>query len=461
MPPTRTAIIVGGGIAGPVAAMALQAAGIEATVYESYGDPADASGPGASGPGASGPSANSPSAGGPSANSPSAGGPSANSPGAGGPSANSPGAAGTPENGSVKERIGGGMSIAPNGMNALAVLGLDDAVRRVSRPIRSMLLQSATGKRLAEFGTPAGLPPMAYVWRDDVYRVLHDAAQERGIRIEHGRRLTGFAERDGCVTAVFSDGTGAEADVLIGADGIRSTVRRLIDPGAPEPGYAGLVSVGAPVRDTGVAATGDAMHMVFGRRAFLGYQVFDDGDGVWFVNLPHPAPMTVAEARAIPAGEWLRTVRNAVADDRSPGTALLDRTDPAKLVVVGPMETIGTVSTWHRGRAVLVGDSVHAPSSSSGQGASLAIESAVQLGRCLRDLPYTEAFETYERLRRPRVEKIIAMAARTNSDKAAGPVGRVVRDLVMPLAMKFVKPEKLAWQYDYQIDWADNLSPKG
>jgi FAD-dependent urate hydroxylase len=174
---------------------------------------------------------------------------------------------------------------------------------------------------------------------------------------------------------------------------------------------------------------------------------------VWFVNLPHASPMSVAEARAVDPSDWLRSLREALKDDRSPGTALLARTTPDDLIVVGPVESMGTVPTWHKGRVVLVGDSVHAPSSSSGQGASLAIESAVQLGRCLRDLPHDEAFVAYERLRRPRVERIIANAARTNSDKAAGPVGRVIRDLVLPVAMKLMKPEKTAWQFDYRIDW--------
>jgi len=94
------------------------------------------------------------------------------------------------------------------------------------------------------------------------------------------------------------------------------------------------------------------------------------------------------------------------------------------------------------------------PSPSSGQGASLAVESAVQLARCVRDLPHRQAFAAYEQLRRARVEKIIATAARTNSDNAAGPIARVVRDLVMPTAMKrLAKPEKMAWQFDYRIDW--------
>jgi 2-polyprenyl-6-methoxyphenol hydroxylase-like FAD-dependent oxidoreductase len=102
---------------------------------------------------------------------------------------------------------------------------------------------------------------------------------------------------------------------------------------------------------------------------------------------------------------------------------------------------------------VLVGDAAHATSPSSGQGASLAVESAVQLARCLRDLPSDEAFAAFETLRRERVEKIIKMARRTNNDKAAGPVARVLRDLMMPVAMKLMNPETFVWPFHHHIDW--------
>ncbi|MET7418709.1 FAD-dependent monooxygenase [Dactylosporangium sp. NPDC005555] len=103
---------------------------------------------------------------------------------------------------------------------------------------------------------------------------------------------------------------------------------------------------------------------------------------------------------------------------------------------------------------MLVGDAAHPTSPSSGQGASLAVESAVQLARCLRDLPVPAAFEVYEQLRRARVEKVIATAARTNSDKAAGPVARVLRDLLMPTVMRLMAdPEKWRWQFDHPIDF--------
>ncbi|WP_412543548.1 NAD(P)/FAD-dependent oxidoreductase [Longispora sp. K20-0274] len=389
----RTALVIGGGIAGPVTALALRKAGISATVHEAYDSPADG--------------------------------------------------------------IGGYLSIAPNGLHALGVLGAGDVVPAIGTPMRSMIVRSWTGKRLAEFGGGPGEPPVGQlVWRPDLYRALHDEAARVGIRTEFGRRLVGAEETPDGVTAHFADGSTATADLLIGADGIRSTVRSLIDAAAPGPRYTGLVSFGGKVADTGLPSTDGAMHMVFGRRAFFGYLVEADGSAGWFVNLPRKVPMTLAEARAVPAGEWLRELRAVFAADRVPAADLIGRTNPAELLIVGPMEDIPTVPTWSRGRMVLVGDSAHATSPSSGQGASLAVESAVQLARCLRDLPVDRAFAAYEGLRRARVERIIALAARTNSNKAAGPVARVFRDLLMPAMMRLMaRPGRMDWQFGYEIDW--------
>lgn len=206
-------------------------------------------------------------------------------------------------------------------------------------------------------------------------------------------------------------------------------------------------------------STNGVMYLCFGKRAFFGYQIFDDSSAVWFVNLPHPIPMTVAEAQSIGAEEWMRTLHTAFADDSTPALEMISATDPGRLLITGPMENMPSVPTWTRGRMTLIGDAAHAASSSSGQGASIAAESAVELARCLRDLPYDQAFATYERLRRPRVEGIIKLGARTNSNKSPGPVGRVLRHLLMPVGMKLINPEKTAWQFDHHIDWDAKASP--
>src|SRR5438874_9316822 len=200
MSDTRTAVIVGGGIAGPVTALALRKAGIDATVYEAYDTTADGVGGG----------------------------------GGGG---------------------GGGLSIAPNGLNALAVLDAGDVVRRIGIPVTAMVMQSWTGKTLARFGGDPAEPIMQFVWRADLYRGLRDELVRRAIPTGYGKRLVSVTESRDSVTAHFADGTHATGDILVGADGIRSTVRGLIDPAAPAPRYAGLASFGARMDQTGEPST--------------------------------------------------------------------------------------------------------------------------------------------------------------------------------------------------------------
>ena len=130
------------------------------------------------------------------------------------------------------------------------------------------------------------------------------------------------------------------------------------------------------------------------------------------------------------------TLRDTYAGDH-PGELLASRTTPENLDITGAIHIMPPVPHWYSGRMVLVGDAVHAPSNSTGQGASLAIESAIQLARCLRDLPdATSAFRAYEGLRRERVERITKRGARTNSAKTPGPVARKVMYALMPVFFK-------------------------
>ncbi|MGK5681255.1 FAD-dependent monooxygenase [Actinoplanes sp. URMC 104] len=388
----RTAIVVGGGIAGPVAAVALRKAGIETTVYESY-----------------------------------------------------PGTA---------EGVGGALMLAPNGLAALDAIGIGEQVAAAGLPTPRMVMETGSGRRLGVFDDLPELPTSRTFSRSDLYAALGRAAREAGATILHGKRLVAYDDRGDRVVATFADGSTAEADVLVGADGIHSTVRTLLDPAAPAPRYVGLLGFGGWVSPEGLTPTGGAMHLAFGKRAFFGYFVDRERAG-WFANLSRPTPLTAAEARAIPEQEWLRRLRALFAGEKLPAFAMLDRVRPGELVNVGGMHDMPPVPVWHRGRVVLTGDAAHATTPSSGQGASLAVESAIELARCLRDLPVGEAFAAYERRRRPRVERIIARSARVNNDKAAGPVARIVRDLTFPIAMRtFYNPEKMfGWVHRYTVDW--------
>ena len=128
------------------------------------------------------------------------------------------------------------------------------------------------------------------------------------------------------------------------------------------------------------------MTFAFGRRAYYLYWKRPDGRIGWGANLPSPQYLSLKEARAVPAEDWLHTLRTTYAND-VPGARLAAETTSETLQAVGGLHIMPPVPHWHRGRMVLVGDAVHAPSNSTGQGASLAMESAIQLARCLRDCP--------------------------------------------------------------------------
>ncbi|ATL66046.1 FAD-dependent oxidoreductase [Nocardia terpenica] len=385
----RSALIIGGGIAGPVTATALLEAGIEARVYEAYPGPA--------------------------------------------------------------YNIGAALGLAPNGLAALDVIGAGDAVRKVALPMHNTVMM--VGTNTIRLPAPTGMEPLHAVDRSDLHTVLHDHAVASGVSFEYDKRLVGVDEHRDGVTARFADGTTADADILIGADGIKSLVRTLIDPNAPAADYTGLLGFGAFL-DSPVELEPDTMFFHFGKNAYYLYWSLPDGRVCWGANLPRKQYISMSEARATPAEDWLGILRETYRDD-VPGGMLARDTRAEDLITVGGMHIMPPVPHWHRGRLVLVGDAVHAPSNSTGQGASLAVESGIQLARCLRDFPDpATAFATYERIRRPRVERIAARGAKVNHTKTLGPVMRRLMPVMMPMFAKLGKMnDVMRREQGYTIDW--------
>ena len=396
----RKALIVGGGIAGPVAAMALRRAGIEAVVYE----------------------------------------------------AREAGA----------EEAGAFLTLASNGLDALRAIDAHRLALSAGFPTPRMEIRSGTGKRLGEVPNGGTLPDGTVsqtLKRADLYRALRDEAVRRGVHVEYGKRLVDAeVTPDGGVAARFGDGTGGEGDLLIGADGIHSRTRRVIDPSAPGARYVPVLNIGGYARGVRVEAEPGTFHMVFGRRAFFGYAVHPSGEVWWFANPPRADEPGRAELAAIGAERWRETLTDLFAGDASPAVDII-RATPGGIAGWATYD-LPSVPAWHREGIIVIGDAAHATAPSSGQGASMAIEDAVVLARCLRDLSETgQAFAAYERLRRGRVEKIVAHGARTSNSKAAGPVGRALRDLMMPMILRRVaRGGSLAWMHDHHIDWDEKVA---
>lgn len=392
------ALVVGGGIAGPATALALHRVGIDTVVLEAW-------------------------------------------------------PRGNGEKGSY-------LTLAPNGLHALDVLGLRGVVEPLGFPTIGHEVVGSTGRHLGSLslGVPledgrVGLT----IKRSRLALALADEAAARGVEVRHGTRVLQVRGDADAVEAHLADDTTLTADLLVGADGVHSVVRRAIDPEAAAARYVGLTNFGGitPAASAGPIAARlpeRAWHFVFGARCFFGAHLTPAGDVVWFVNEPRP-PITPEERAATTPEQWREHLADLLDADTGPAAALV-RAGRLELWADNTHD-LRHVAGWRRGRVVLVGDAVHAPAPSSGQGASMALEDAVVLATSLRDhADPADALAAYEQARRRRVERIVAVGARSSSAKVPGRLGRGVRDALLRVVFRYVATERAgAWMTGYRVPW--------
>ncbi|MEV0348335.1 FAD-dependent monooxygenase [Nonomuraea sp. NPDC050680] len=387
-------LIMGAGVAGTVAAMAAQKAGLEPVVFEAYDESAGL------------------------------------------------------EHGIY-------LGVAVNGLAALKLVDAHQVVLKAGFPSGRMNFFSGTGKKLGEMamGPALGDGTVTHtIRRADLYRGLYEEAVRRGIPIEHGKRLVSAEETPDGVVARFADGTLAKGDVLVGADGVHSATRRVIDQANPGPRYTGLGNTGGFARGVAVEAEPGSYVMIWGKQCFFGYTVSPDGEIWWFANPPSRTELSRDELRAPGLRERLVAL---LEPDRTPGASIVRASEEFRL---SNQYDLPLVPTWSRGPMVIIGDAAHAVSPASGQGVSLACEDAVVLARSLRDLKdVPKALAAYELARRERVERVVKWGSGMNNTKKQGPAGRMVRDLILPVILKKgaspAEAAKMSWLFDHRLHW--------
>lgn len=343
------------------------------------------------------------------------------------------------------DNIGSFLNVASNGLNALRSLGAHRQVMAAGIPTPRMIMWSGSGKRLGEVANGLALDDGTVshtILRSDLYRIVRDEALARNIKISYGKRLVSFEDTGDQVVALFEDGTEATGDILISAEGVHSRTRTLLVPDAPAPRYSGLYSFGGITKFPDLKGEPGSYNMIFGKKGFFGYAVAASGETWWFANLPR-------ELGDVPS-DWKPLLVDAFSGDDNLSAQLIRQSD----ISIGlPIHDLPPLPTWHRGRVVLTGDAAHATSPSAGQGASLAIEDAIVLAKCLRDSGnHEEAFTRFESERRSRTERVVAYSKTISNSKAAGPVGRVFRDLMMPFFLKkTASQESLDWMYRHHV----------
>lgn len=386
-------MIIGCDIAGPTLAMTLQKGGIESTIYEAQESPSD--------------------------------------------------------------NRGLFLYLGPNGVNILKTLEIEDKIREQGYRCTKSVFEKHNGDMFAElnedgFEKRFGANSIV-IKRATMQKVMREQAESRGIKIKWGKKLQDIqtAESNGAATVHFEDGSSVSEDCIIGCDGLHSRTRKIIFPDGPTPTYSGFVAAGAITPNSAKKPTNE-LSFHFGKKAYMIYFVNSDNEAMWAAHLDVKKD-SLSELKSYIPETWKRKVYDLFDRDADFARDFIKSENELTKI---PFYDIEFLPTWHKELVCLVGDSAHATTPHAGQGASMAMESAVMLAKCLRDIPDTQdAFARYQQLRKDRVEKMIALARRSGGMfTTTNPAGKWIRNIMISVMMKRWS-KKMDDVYGYKIDW--------
>jgi FAD-dependent urate hydroxylase len=313
------------------------------------------------------------------------------------------------------EETGTGIYLPGNAARALRALGLEQSVSERAVVIPRQRVSDHRGRLLVEVDLAElwdGVGPCLALPRADLHAVLLDGARDVPIRM--GADVRGLREQRGTLSVEFRDGTAGKYDLVIGADGIRSTVRRLAfgdDATARPVGQVGwrFVTACPPEITTWSVMLGH-------RTAFLTIPM---GNGRVYCYCD------VVSSSGEEPEEDLGQLFSGFAE---PVPELLDSVPERDVVHRSAIEEVA-LDSWLRGRVVLVGDAAHATSPNMAEGAAMALEDALVLAECLSRLETVPAaLSAFEARRRPRTDWVRAQTHRRDRTRY---LPTAVRNLVL------------------------------
>ena len=351
--------------------------------------------------------------------------------------------------------VGAGLQLSPNASRVLGGLGLSAALRRAATEPPGVCVRDLRSG--GEIGAVALGPaararygaPYYVIHRADLQTLLLDAVRARpNIRLLVGRDVTGLAETaDGIRITCAGEGRGEtlEADLAIGADGLRSRLRGHLDA--------------APLRQGRMAAWRAIVP-----REGLPEAVSTDRTGLWLgpgrhvVHYPIRGGRDLNVVAIVPERQgdedWGRLGEPAVLcaqfrDAAAPLRDLLARPDSWLVWSLAERPVARPVA---RGRVALLGDAAHPVLPFLAQGAALAVEDAAVLARCLAETAVPQALERYAALRAPRARRVQRAARANGRSYHAGALTGLARDLVMRRLGPDGMRERYRWLYDWTAE---------
>ncbi|MER5464632.1 FAD-dependent oxidoreductase [Streptomyces sp. NPDC002668] len=284
---------------------------------------------------------------------------------------------------------GAGLFLTGNSVRALTALGLQERLTASGAPVPSQRLQDHRGRVLAEIKMAdlwRGTADCVGITRADLHSALHDVLP---VPVRHGVTLQSLKQSGDGVEVEFNDALTGRYDVVVGADGIRSGLRALVDPAA-DTRYVGQVCWRFLTDDK---AGIDRWTVWLGRgTAFLAYPV-GQGRLCCYVDISAPSPKDPTDGTA-DLSRFFSGFDPRVRD--------LLATPAGREAYFAPVEEVSG-RTWTAGRVVLVGDAAHASSPNMAQGVAMAVEDAHVLAETLATAGDTaDLLRQYAQRRLPR-----------------------------------------------------------
>ena len=319
--------------------------------------------------------------------------------------------------------VGAGIGLAGRAPNALDDLGVYEEVARTGQPgLGAPAMHDAAGRALAVPSAPREIPGALEAigaYRPALAEVLCARAAGLGARIETGLSVESVDDGADAAVVKMTDGDVRAYDLVIGADGINSKTRSLVFPDAPEPQYAGQMSIRWVFPSDPIDGEGWYIAGQLGRMAFY--------------HQPYPnaiyAPMVINMPRTRLSRQGAYDVVKELTDSYTapPIVELRRHLTPGSELIARPFDWIlMDRSSWFRGRTLLIGDAAHATTAHMGMGGGMALEDAVVLGQCVGAASsLQQAYETfvgrrYERVRTV-VETSVALSKREQENLPPGP----------------------------------------
>ncbi len=362
------------------------------------------------------------------------------------------------EQAGILDEVGAGLQLSPNGMKVLNALGASARVAKDAFRPKALEMRMGKSGRLL-FDIPLRKAAInrwgadyLHVHRADLVEALKEVLLERAPNaLMLGRKLVSYGQTGSGVTARFDTGEQVEGDVLVGADGIHSTVRTQM-LGEDAPRYTGMTAwrAVAPVSELGdQSVPSTACVWVGSRRHAVTYRL-RGGSLANFVG--------VVERKQKHLESWTATGsrEDALKDFRRWNPAVTSIIEKADTLHRWALYDRSELPRWHEGRVVLLGDACHPMLPFLAQGAVMAIEDAYVLARELSgDGPVEDALSRYEAVRKPRASKVQA-GARANAKlfHKGNPVTQLSTYGPMWMAGRMMQPfihSRNDWLYGHDV----------